>query len=68
MSGRVWHCYLGAYESVYAQDVIADSAEQAALLAATATRLAGDWTVVEGTPATVTVTEVQAFQAKDGQR
>ena len=61
-----WHCFTGAYESVYEFTAEADTPQKAAELAATRHGIAGEWTVVPGEPVKVTVREVTAYSAGDG--
>lgn len=52
-----YHCYTGAYDSVYAFDVEAESPQEAAAQAAAECNISGEWTVVPGEPVRVDVTE-----------
>lgn len=59
-----WHCYIedGSGE-VTEYTATADTPEQAAVLAASGTRIAGDWTVVPGRAVRVKVTDTTVYQA-----
>lgn len=43
-----WHAYIGHYESIHAVNVMAPTATLAAVEAARATGIAGQWTVIHG--------------------
>jgi hypothetical protein len=58
-----YHCYIGAYESVYDFDVEAESPEEAAAVAAGRCHISGEWTVIPGEPVRVDVTERRSYEA-----
>jgi hypothetical protein len=58
-----YHCYIGAYDSVYDFDVEAESPEGAAAEAAAECGISGLWTVVPGEPARVDVVERKSYEA-----
>jgi hypothetical protein len=58
-----YHCYIGAYGSVYDFDVEAESPEGAASQAAAKCHISGEWTVVPGEPVRVDVAERRSYEA-----
>lgn len=58
-----YHCYIGAYDSVYDFDVEAESPEEAAAQAAARCNISGEWTVIPGEPVRVDVTERKSYEA-----
>jgi hypothetical protein len=58
-----YHCYIEYRESVYAEDVEAGTAVDAAAAAAGKCRIHGRWTVVPGEPVYVDVVEHTTYEA-----
>jgi hypothetical protein len=58
-----YHCYIGAYDSVYDFDVEAESPEEAASKAAARCHISGEWTVIPGEPVRVDVRERRSYEA-----
>jgi hypothetical protein len=62
MTSRHWHAYI-AEDGFHAVSVVADTARSAAVQAAQSTGVAGKWTVLNGEPVTVEITEERQFVA-----
>lgn len=58
-----YHCYIGAYDSVYGSDWEAESPEEAAAMAAARCHISGRWTVAPGEPVYVDVVERKSYEA-----
>lgn len=64
MTSRHWHAYSHRSQgSCHTADVVADTARAAAVEAARATGVAGQWVVINGEPVTVEITEERQFVA-----
>lgn len=58
-----YHCYIGAYDSVYSTDIDAGSATEAASRAAAEQKIEGRWTVVPGERMYVDIVERTTYEA-----
>lgn len=60
-----YHCYIGAYESVYSSDVEAGTPAEAAEKAAEEHGMGGEWTVVPGQALTVVIAKLASYEAAE---